>query len=510
MRNTSSKYKKNSLRMQIGLLYTLLAFVNIVFFSVMIFENQSDLLIQSFQLQSENLANTVISDLSSTVIDLDNEEETTLFSQRIGNYEAATFRIFSYQGDILFSGLDPDHYFPNLEEWISNNLSDLNPSDQSSIFKSRYKLELNENDFSLLLTLPIRTKNSKNSFLQAIIIFSGLQERLSQIYIFMGIATGWGIVFHLLFGIFVYRSIFRRLNRLKKASDAMSSGDLSARAHWNRRRSDELDILGDSFNDMAKSIQEKMNTISRLNFEINQELKIGKEVQELFLPSRKDFDRFKIGRFYLPLREVSGDIYFFQKIGEGDEEKYFFFLADVSGHGVSASLITVTISLFLESIVKETCDPVVIIGKLNQLMSIRLQSSFFATAVAILISRNHMVSCNAGHNPPILFQDKGDSVGEISSSGPPLGMNENHQYEAWETILDPGDKILCYTDGLVETLDREGVMFGISRVKSMIQAGFNETTSNQAIVEAIALSLDQNKAEYKDDVTILLWEIPKF
>ncbi|MCC5813710.1 MAG: SpoIIE family protein phosphatase, partial [Leptospira sp.] len=303
--------------------------------------------------------------------------------------------------------------------------------------------------------------------------------------------------------------IFNRLNILKKASDLMSAGNLNTRAGWKRRRYDELDILGDSFNHMASSIQEKMDTISRLNFEINQELKIGKEVQELFLPNLKDLQKFNIGKVFLPLREVSGDIYFVKKINNNNRECFIFFLADVSGHGVSASLVTVTISMFMESIVKETSEPVEIINRLNTLMGNRLQSSFFATAIAIFIEGNKMISCNAGHNPPLIFQDRGTSIVEISSSGPPLGMKDNHEYVSTETTLNSYDKILCYTDGMVETSDESGNMFGLERIKDIVLAGINENTNNQSILEAIALSLNQFKDKYKDDITAMLWEMPE-
>jgi phosphoserine phosphatase RsbU/P len=499
----------NSLRLQIGLLYSLLAFVNIVFFSVMIFENQSDLLVRSFQLQSENLANTILSDIGNTVIDLEDRDGISLFTERINNYEASSFRIFSSLGEVYYKIPQDTDPFKEFDSHLQDNLRDLNSSDSSSIFKSRYKLELNEIDFSLVLTLPINIKGKQNTYLQAIVVFSGLQDRLNQIYIFMSIAVIWGIIFHFLFGIYVYKTIFNRLNILKKASDLMSAGNLNTRAGWKRKRNDELDILGDSFNQMAGSIQEKMNTISRLNFEINQELKIGKEVQELFLPNLKELKKFALGKIFLPLREVSGDIYFVKKIQKDNRESFIFFLADVSGHGVSASLVTVTISMFMESIVKETDEPVEIINRLNTLMGDRLQSSFFATAVAIRLEGNKLTSCNAGHNPPLIFQDRGSGIKEIPSSGPPLGMKEKHDYFPFELTLNPHDKILCYTDGMVETTDDSGNMFGIERIKDIVLAGINENTDNQSILEAIALSLNQYKDKYKDDLTAILWEIPQ-
>jgi sigma-B regulation protein RsbU (phosphoserine phosphatase) len=529
---SKTKEKIGSLRIQIGLLYTVLAFVNIVFFSVMIFENQSDLLVRSFQLQSENLANSLHSELNARPVSLQNEEDTEnllsrirLFGIQSGNFYSANGLLQSFGTEDLDSESQPDPFsmrseekpeeketkYREKEKIILERIASLEKTNSSSLFSTKYRLDLNEEDFSIQILIPFTAKlpGIQTLYFYSETALSGIQERLSQIYWFMGIATTWGILFHVLFGIFVYNRIFKRLKVLKDTSESMSKGNLQARANWEGKRKDELDLLGISFNAMAETIETKVSTITKLNREINLELEIGKEVQELFLPKKKILTPFRPGIRYIPMREVSGDIYqvFFQKkkgSSSGQEDLIGFFLGDASGHGVSAALITVVISMFLESIWKETQEPGEILEKLGNLMSDRLEASFFATGVFLLFSGSNLRIANAGHTTVLLRQVAGD-VKEIPSSGPPLGMGENLKYSVQEFPWQTGDRIFLYSDGLIEAKNDQGENFGFAKVKDWFEEiGIFE--SNQKAVDKLVDDLAAHSNQWTDDVTLVLLE----
>ncbi|MCU0825390.1 MAG: hypothetical protein MUF77_12200, partial [Leptospira sp.] len=98
--NKSQVKTTNSLRFKIGLFYSLLALLNIIFFTVMIFENQSDLLLKNFQFQSENLANTILTDISSIGLSGKEDESFELFRKTLKLYEIENFVIFNSEGTI--------------------------------------------------------------------------------------------------------------------------------------------------------------------------------------------------------------------------------------------------------------------------------------------------------------------------------------------------------------------------------------------------------------------------
>ncbi|TGK83719.1 HAMP domain-containing protein [Leptospira montravelensis] len=504
--NKSKIKTTNSLRFKIGLFYSLLALLNIIFFTVMIFENQSDLLLKNFQFQSENLANTILADIQTIGLTGARDENFEVFRKTLKLYEINKFTIFDSNGKTVLSEpeLGPDKKV--ITESVLKKTKEVSSDKEGNLFKARYSLDLNESDFTVDFLLPIRLSNNEEVFLYTHFNISSIQDRLKQLYIQVGYAVLWGVVFHIIFAILVYRAIFKRVGSLEIASKDMATGNLKSRVNWEFKSNDELDSLGKSFNLMAEEIQNKVTTITRLNDEINQELQIGKEVQELFLPSVKKFKKFNIGKLYRPMREVSGDLY--QYFQFPDNNFYGFFLADASGHGVSAALVTVVMAMSLQSIMKENHSAIQAINQLGEVIANRLQASFFATGVFVVFEEPGVVKfVNAGHNAPFIVRPSTKEITYVDSSGPPLGMGDDIQYSLESFPVLPGDKIVLYTDGVVETPIKEGGLFGLERFTEVVLN--NVHLSNSEIVEKAMALLEEKHEEYKDDVTMIVLDVPE-
>lgn len=498
-----------SLRLQIGILYSFLALVNILFFSVMIFENQTELLVKNFKFQSENFVNAVLKDLQSEKIPKNNEPILKKLNERLKLQEIFQFKIFDINGSIWYN----ENGIVNgdiIEEDIKKKAKEI--SDTSSVFASKYKLELNKDDFSIKFLIPLAADPEKDGpiFLSTQLSIKNMQERLTKLYYQIAIAFVWGLVSHILFGLYINRVIFTRVSVLKEATDKMATGDLKSRAVWKFNREDELDVLGQAFNGMAGKIEETIQTISTLNEEINKELKIGREVQEMFLPANKKLKALKVATSYRPMREVSGDIYHFYKFPAGKMNKKEYqgiFFADASGHGVSAALVTTVLIMSLENIIGRSIHPGYIIQKLGDIIGNRFQSSFFATAVFFLIADDGEILCsNAGHNAPICFRPSTGEIFYFKSVGPPLGMVDEFDYKVIKMAAKPGDKLLIYSDGLVESPGKNEEQFSEKRVLDIIEANMN--IPNKDLLELLAEELDKFAIDYRDDVSMILVEIP--
>ncbi|MCG6140815.1 SpoIIE family protein phosphatase [Leptospira mtsangambouensis] len=504
--NKSKIKTTNSLRFKIGLFYSLLALLNIIFFTVMIFENQSDLLLKNFQFQSENLANTILADIQSIGLSGAKDESFEVFRKTLKLYEITKFSIFDPEGKIILSEPESGAGSKEIAEDVLKKTKEVSSDKEGNLFKARYSLDLNESDFTVNFLLPIRLSDSKEVFLFTHFNISTIQDRLKQLYIQVGYAVLWGIVFHIIFAILVYRAIFKRVGSLEVASKGMATGNLESRVTWDFRSNDELDSLGKSFNLMAEEIQNKVTTITRLNEEINQELQIGKEVQELFLPSVKKFKKFNIGKLYRPMREVSGDLYQYFQFPENNY--YGFFLADASGHGVSAALVTVVMAMSLQAIMKENHSAIQAINQLGEVIANRLQASFFATGVFVVFEEPGVVKfVNAGHNAPFIIRPSTKEITYVDSSGPPLGMGDDIQYSLESFPVLPGDKIILYTDGVVETPIKEGGLFGLERFTEVVLENIH--LPNSEIVEKAMALLEEKHEEYKDDVTMIVLDVPE-
>ncbi|EOQ96134.1 SpoIIE-like protein phosphatase domain protein [Leptospira wolbachii serovar Codice str. CDC] len=504
--NKSKIKTTNSLRFKIGLFYSLLALLNIIFFTVMIFENQSDLLLKNFQFQSENLANTILADIQTIGLSGERDESFEVFRKTLKLYEINKFTIFDVDGKNVLSEPESGPDVKEITEAVLKKTKEVSSDKEGNLFKARYSLDLNESDFTVDFLLPIRLSNNKEVFLFTHFNISSIQDRLKQLYIQVGYAVLWGIVFHIIFAILVYRAIFKRVGSLEIASKDMATGNLQSRVKWDFKSNDELDSLGKSFNLMAEEIQNKVTTITRLNEEINQELQIGKEVQELFLPSVKKYKKFNIGKLYRPMREVSGDLYQYFQFPEKDY--YGFFLADASGHGVSAALVTVVMAMSLQAIMKENHSAIQAINQLGEVIANRLQASFFATGVFVVFEEPGVVKfVNAGHNAPFIIRPSTKEITYVDSSGPPLGMGDDIQYSLESFPVLPGDKIILYTDGVVETPIKEGGLFGLERFTEVVLENIH--LSNAEIVEKAMALLEEKHEEYKDDVTMIVLDVPE-
>ncbi|TGL90485.1 HAMP domain-containing protein [Leptospira congkakensis] len=504
--NKSKTKTTNSLRFKIGLFYSLLAFLNIIFFTVMIFENQSDLLLKNFQFQSENLANTILADIQTIGLSGERDETYDVFRKTLKLYEIGNFSIFEADGKIILSEPETGPDVKGITDAVLKKTKEVSSDKEGNLFKARYSLDLNESDFTVDFLLPVKLSDSREVFLFTHFNISSIQDRLKQLYIQVGYAVLWGVVFHIIFAILVYRAIFKRVGSLEVASKGMATGNLQSRVDWNFKSNDELDSLGKSFNLMAEEIQNKVTTITRLNEEINQELQIGKEVQELFLPSVKKFKKFNIGKLYRPMREVSGDLYQYFQVPE--KNFYGFFLADASGHGVSAALVTVVMAMSLQAIMKENHSAIQAINQLGEVIANRLQASFFATGVFVVFEEPGVVKfVNAGHNAPFIVRPSTKEITYIDSSGPPLGMGDDIQYSLDSFPVLPGDKIVLYTDGVVETPIKEGGLFGLERFTEIVLENIH--LSNSEIVEKAMELLEEKHEEYKDDVTMIILDVPE-
>ncbi|PJZ70416.1 hypothetical protein CH373_04905 [Leptospira perolatii] len=503
MKSVLRKLKKpKSLRIQIGLLYVLLAIVNIIFFSVMIFENQMDLLIKNFQYNAESLVNAVSHQLEKSSLSKEkNEDYKNLIAILISN-GVNSFIIADEKGDIWHKENLNDSPPLTLPSNFTDKIKEVNS--RSSFLNTKYLVELDNKNFLVRLLIPLKAISGNNPYLYSVLSIKMILDRLRLLYFQIGLSIAWGVVFHFIFAIYLFRAIFKRLQFLETASIQMASGNLKARAAWKRSREDELDQLGNTFNMMADRIEDSMTKIVKLNSEIQRELQVGKQVQTLFLPDSSAIKEFNPAIFYLPMREVSGDIYNFFNI---NSDLKAIFLGDAVGHGVSAALVTSVIQMSLNSALEETHNPGKVINKLCFDMFTILQSAFLASGVFFLFDKKGKAYfANAAHNPPIYIRNRNRKMIRMESSGTLLGLTEESITSIRAIDTCPGDKLLLYTDGLVESMNHERKMFGIDRVEKILFDNFH--LSNQDISNRLNMELMEHASEFRDDVTFILLEIP--
>lgn len=235
---------------------------------------------------------------------------------------------------------------------------------------------------------------------------------------------------------------------------------------------------------------------------LNNELNIAKDVQRNLLPkSFPDNDYFKAFASYVPHASVGGDYYDVVKLSDG---KYLFCIADVSGKGVPAALIMSNFQAVLHTMVRQTTDVVAIVNELNYQVFKNARGSHFITFFVgvIDVENNHLQYVNAGHNPPILVDDKGKTR-LLQDGTMVLGAFEELPFlNLGNESLSTGDLLFLYTDGVTEVFNEGQEEFGEARLERFLATKANEDNLENVIGSLVAyLDSYRGKISYSDDLT---------
>lgn len=333
--------------------------------------------------------------------------------------------------------------------------------------------------------------------------------------LYFGLFTaGIAIFLVLLFSRFFTRPI----EKLFKASQRFSERDFSHRVKLST--GDELGVLGDSFNHMADEIghyMEEMEEKSRLE----NELRTAQLVQESFFPRDSiDGSSMKLKAYYRPASECGGDWWGF--LDSGDCETVI--MIDVTGHGTAAALVTAVIHnslTALKFIGKKDPDflksPAKIMSLLNESL-LSVEVNIFATAFVLSIDKSDGNSVgaarysNASHNPPYRVPakqnlEKNDFVPLMDKLGPRLGEKSESVYYDVELERGRGEKILLYTDGILEMENQSSKAYGTRRfIKRIIELALEDPA--HLIDETVKNAFEfAEGVEPKDDITLICLEL---
>lgn len=255
-------------------------------------------------------------------------------------------------------------------------------------------------------------------------------------------------------------------------------------------------------------IFEKYAQYTKLKDEFELELNLAAEFQNTFLPDAakvKSFNGIYCDYIYIPLLKVSGD---FVDISELEENIYGFFISDISGHGVAAALISSMLKVFFSLYAKDVLSPQLLFEILNQEFYSYLNAGeYFTSFYGIYFQEERrFVYTNANHPAPLLLRRGSETVEPLSSEGFFVGVFKDTSYEEQEVHLSQGDRILFFTDGIVEAKSPSREEFGLQRL-TRIFLEERETYASDLIniIKNKVNRFCENKVE--DDITIAILEI---
>ena len=277
--------------------------------------------------------------------------------------------------------------------------------------------------------------------------------------------------------------------------ESVTNGDLSKLVPV--ATSDEFGVIATNTNKMIHGLRDRIRMLTRLN--------VAKEVQENLLPNKApDFLNLDISGVSLYCEEVGGDYYDYFKFSEN---KIGVALTDSSGHGVGAGLHMTTIRAFFRYGVEDYQGP----GKLMQTVNKHLTRDSYETGrfttvfFAEIDMENHLIKwIRAGHEPALLFIPSTGEFHKLIESGMAFGVDKDaqikeHEINGWES----GTILMIYSDGLKESRNDEGEMYGEDRIINVIK------TNSKESAKTIENELIEDRKNFcgslpiEDDITIV-------
>ena len=241
---------------------------------------------------------------------------------------------------------------------------------------------------------------------------------------------------------------------------------------------------------------------------LQRELEMARQIQSSIIPAAVPrIAGVETALRYIPANSVGGDLYDFHPM---DERRIGIMIADVSGHGMAASVVGAMFKMAFALHRPQAGRPAELIAGMNAALCPYTPRHFITAAYLLVDSgAGRVYSSNAGHFPvPVLKKNTGE-LKFLYSPGRALGISESSEYVELETPVDPGDRLLLFTDGITECRDRNGELFGDERFYDLIRktADFGPEQCVQAIRDEVALWAGGGEDVFQDDVCLICVDI---
>jgi len=236
---------------------------------------------------------------------------------------------------------------------------------------------------------------------------------------------------------------------------------------------------------------------------LKNDLEIAREIQKAMLPP----GRFRapgadVAGFSRPANTVGGDFYEILPLGDG---RLVTAVGDVAGKGSPASLLMALLLAMMRTLTDERLEPAALISRLNVQVCRQSPGNRFITLFysVLDLASGELTYVNAGHTPPLLLR-AGGAIERLQDGGVALGMFDRSQFEMGRVMLEPGDLLAIYSDGITEAENPNGLPFDEQGLETVLTA---ERRNNVAATcAAVVRAVERHTADTRlaDDLTLLL------
>jgi len=247
--------------------------------------------------------------------------------------------------------------------------------------------------------------------------------------------------------------------------------------------------------------QQQVEALERQRME--NELRVANLIQHTLLPKElPQLPGWQFEGYYQPARAVGGDFYDLITLPDGC---LGIVIGDATDKGVPASLVMATTRSLIRTNAVEVLSPAEVLRLVNSHLKPDIPDNMFVTCLYLVLNQQtgQIRMANAGHNPPYLL--RGGIVTSVKATGMPLGIFIDASYDEIQLDMLPGDKLLLYSDGLLEAHNPQGEMLGFQGMKTLVE----NIPQNSNMIEHLIASFNKqfnNGLEQEDDITLVTIE----
>lgn len=244
---------------------------------------------------------------------------------------------------------------------------------------------------------------------------------------------------------------------------------------------------------------------------LNTELEMARQIQLSILPhDLPKLPGLHIVARFLPMASVGGDFYDFIRI---DDKHLGILIADVSGHGLSSALIASMLQVALAGQKANASRPAEVLAGLNKAISGKFTRNFVTAAyIFVDLEKNLMRYAGAGHPPVMQFRAGTGKAGQFLENGMVLGILDDSAYSALEIPLEPGDRQVLYTDGILEAHNPADEMYGEERFMRFLEDNRKLDAgqfADRLLDEIARWTVQSGEQGQQDDLTLVLFDFKR-
>jgi sigma-B regulation protein RsbU (phosphoserine phosphatase) len=296
-------------------------------------------------------------------------------------------------------------------------------------------------------------------------------------------------------------TLARNVNRLTRASEAISRGDFSVRIH--SKSKDQIGDLARSFDGMATSIEGLLADTAKKE-RLEAEIAVARAIQQKLLPGTEaELPGLAVRAQFLPLAEIGGDYYDW---GTAPDGRSIVAIGDVSGHGLSTGLLVAIAKAGLWTLLESEHAGTPLFVKLNDLVNRSTDSRNYMTLAVFAwdprTGRGQLT--NAGQLAP--YRISKGILDTLSLPYFPLGISPRTDFPTKDWNVGRGDRLVFLTDGLIEASNPAGEPFGFERLEALLKAQADADASAAEIEAAILSAVAAHSAGTppEDDRTLVI------